>query len=181
MATCSKCGKELKPKTKFCPDCGTKVETTKKDEKEMSETIKDSVEKVLDTEDTTKEFEKKDIKENMAMAVLSYIGVLALIPYFLEKRSDYVKYHSRQGMNLLVVWLGYAVISGLLSLIKVTKTINHFWGYGYLEVKTTPWWISLPIYLVGVAIGTLSVLGIVYACQGKAKELPVINKIKIFK
>jgi uncharacterized membrane protein len=184
MAVCKECGKETKTKAKFCPSCGTEFGTTKKKEtpktEEIGEVIKDKVEKVLDTEDSTKEYEKKDAKDNLAMALLSYLGFLVLIPYFLEKNSKFVRYHAVQGMNLLVIWVGYSVLSGLLGLIKVTKSITY-WGYVYGTMKITPWWINVPVYLLGSAIGILAIIGIVYVCQGKAKELPIINKLKIFK
>ena len=35
--------------------------------------------------------------------------------------------------------------------------------------------------LVELAAFVLSIMGIVYACQGEKKELPVINSIKIIK
>lgn len=194
MAVCPKCGKEVKTKAKFCPECGTKLdaekkkatdkkvekEETKEEPKEMSEAIKESVEKVLDTEDSTKEFTKKDAKDNLGMALLSYLGLLVLIPYFLEKDSKFVKYHAKQGMNLLIVWVGYSILCGLLSLIKVSRTVYYF-GYAYGKVKVTPWWVSLPIWVVGLGIGVISIIGIVYVVQGKAKELPLVNKLKFFK
>jgi len=186
MAVCPKCGKEIKTKSKFCPECGAELTTTSKakkpetKEKEMSEAIKDSVEKVLDTEDATKDFTKKDAKDNMGMALLSYLGPLVLIPYFMEKNSKFVKYHAKQGMNLLVVWVGYAIMCCLLGLIKVSRTVYYF-GYAYGKVKVTPWWVCLPMWIVGLGVSILAILGIVYVIQGKAKELPIINKIKIFK
>ena len=34
---------------------------------------------------------------------------------------------------------------------------------------------------VKVTLGIISLIGLIYACQGKAKEVPVLNKIKIVK
>ena len=45
----------------------------------------------------------------------------------------------------------------------------------------TPFWISFPMAIIGLVIIVITVIGIVYACEGKAKELPIINKIKIIK
>lgn len=195
MAVCSKCGKEVKGKAKFCPECGTELETstkkkastkaeTKKEETkkvdDIGETIKESVEKVLDTEDSTKEFTKKDAKDNLVMALLSYLGVFALIPYFLEKDSKFVRYHAIQGMNLMLVWLVYSVFSSLFSLIRVSRTF-YYYGYAWGSVKVTPWWVTTPIWILGLLVGALSLIGIVYVVQGKAKALPLIDKIKVFK
>ena len=199
MAVCSKCGKEVKGKAKFCPECGTELETstkkktntkaeTKKEEtkkvenkaEEIGEAVKESVEKILDTEDSTKEYTRKDAKDNLAMALLPYLGVLALIPYFLEKDSKFVRYHAVQGMNLMLVWIAYSVFSSLFSLIKVSRTF-YYYGYAWGSVKVTPWWVTTPVWILGLAVGALSVIGIVYVVQGKAKALPLINKLKVFK
>ena len=45
----------------------------------------------------------------------------------------------------------------------------------------TPWWITVPIGLLESVTFVVAVVGIVYAYQGKAKELPLFGKIKIIK
>ena len=47
--------------------------------------------------------------------------------------------------------------------------------------QIVPWWINIPIDLVELVFAALSIVGLIYACQGKAKEIPVLNKIKIVK
>lgn len=191
MTVCPKCGKDIKTKAKFCPECGTslgkksvKEEKDLKEElKDVGEALKDSAEKILDTEDSTKEFTKKDAKDNLGMALLSYLFFLALIPYFLEKDSKFVKYHAKQGMNLLVIWVAYWVVRGTLSLIFTVSKIDCFNGFrvSCVTLKSTAWFVSIPLDILSLGIFALAVIGIVYVAQGKAKELPVINKIKIFK
>ena len=65
---------------------------TKNEEKTFVDNAKDTVTKIMDTNDSTKNFTKKDIEDNKGMAVLSYI--LAPIPYFASKKSKWVKYHA---------------------------------------------------------------------------------------
>ena len=182
MAFCSKCGVKLEKEAKFCRECGNEIVTTKKTAKkdEKVEEIKNSIDEIMDTKDSTDKFTKKDAKENMGFALISYLGVLALIPYFLGKSSKFVQYHAKQGMNLLIVWAGYIIAYNLLALIKVTKRVTYF-GYTYASYKITPWWIKVPMSVVGVGIFALAIIGIVYVCQGKAKELPIVGKIKIVK
>ena len=180
MAFCSNCGNELKEKVKFCPNCGVEVgKVVKESKKEVK--IDETISKVLDTEDTTSKFTKKDTSENMGLAIFSYVGLLALVPYFTGKHSKFVMYHAKQGMNLLIVWGFYTILYSLLSLIKVSKGLYGFQGNIYGYVKVTPWWINFPMTLIGIGIAIISIIGIVYVCQGKAKELPIINKIKIVK
>lgn len=180
MAFCSNCGNELKEKVKFCSNCGTEVgKAPKVNKKEIK--IDETISKVLDTEDTTSKFTKKDASENVGLALLSYLGLLALIPYFTGKHSKFTMYHAKQGMNLLIVWGLYTIAYSLLGLIKVSKGLYSFSGTIYGYVKVTPWWINFPMTLIGIGIAIISIIGIVYVCQGKAKELPIINKIKIVK
>lgn len=175
MAYCSKCGKKLQNDSKFCPKCGTQVS-----KKDYVEEISKNVKNVLDTEDTTQKFTKKDIEENKAMGILAYLGVLAFAPYFGAKHSKFAQYHAKQGMNLLLLEVIYTVLYSLLSLIKVTRYEIQF-GIKFMAGKVTPWFITWPLGLIGLIIFTLVIIGIVNASNGKAKELPIIGGIKIFK
>ena len=118
-----------------------------------------------DVKDSTKSFDEKDIENGKGMAILSYIGILALIPYFAEKDNKYVIYHAKQGMNLFLLEIAASVALGLISSIL--------------------WILFLFIWLlsavVGIASLVLSILGIVNVLNGKAKELPIINKFQIIK
>jgi uncharacterized membrane protein len=39
--------------------------------------------------------------ENM-MAILSYLGILCLIPFLVFKDNDFVQYHAKQGLTLFI-------------------------------------------------------------------------------
>lgn len=182
MAFCSKCGKELKTKVKFCPDCGNEIVYPKKNIKEENITNKvlDKIDDLVDTKDSTDKFTKKDSNENKGFALISYLGPLALIPYFLGNSSKFLKYHAKQGMNLLIIWAIYAVSYSLLSLISVSKRVQ--WSTGLLvNYRITPWWIDIPMTAIGLGIFIINVVAIVYVCQSKSKELPIIGDIKIVK
>ena len=95
MKECPKCKKEVKSTDKFCSNCGELLKKknkkqNKNDQDEIFNKIGDNLEKILDTEDTSKDYTKKDIEDNKGLAILSYIGPLALIPYFKGKNSKYV-------------------------------------------------------------------------------------------
>jgi len=188
MKKCPKCGEEVKTKDKFCSACGEELKTkksTKKETKintdEIFNKIGDNIEKILDTEDTSEDYKKKDIEDNKALAVLSYIGPLALIPYLKGKDSKYSYYHAVQGMNLLIVWLAYTILSALLYQIKVTKSCDFIWGKISNCNSVTPFIIRFPLEIVGFILFAISIVGIIYAIQGKAKKLPLVSKINIFK
>jgi len=144
----------------------------------FTDTVKETAQKVWNTPDTTEQYEEEDKEKNKWWAALAY--VLAPIPYFAKKDSKYVNYHSTQGMNYFVVAVGFAVISAILqAIIKVKKAVQVLWLVDYIEV--TPWWVSLPLNIVSILIGVIGIIGIVNALSGKAKELPILNKVKIFK
>ena len=184
-----KCNAEVKAKDKFCSACGESLGKEKKkkesniNQDEIFNKIGDNLEKILDTEDTSKEYTKKDIEDNKGLAILSYIGPLALIPYFKGKDSKYVKYHAVQGMNLLIVWVVFTIFAAILSMIKITKSCDHSPIFGVVTncVKVTPWWIKFPIDIIGLCLLIISILGVVYALLGKAKKLPLIDKVNIIK
>lgn len=139
---------------------------------------------LLDTKDTTDKYDKDDIEKNRIMATLCYLGPLVLIPFFTEKNSKFVKYHVIQGMNLFIIDIIYSIIMCIFQSITFNSTCSTtLWGYTteYDCVKHIPGWILSPLYIVGAIIGVLCLMGVINTLQNKAKELPLINKIKIFK
>lgn len=131
--------------------------------------------KMNDTPDTTFEYDPQDIANNKVMAVLSYLGILVLIPWFAAPQSRFARFHAKQGITLFLVQIAYSVLSVLLGLIKTP----HY--YYFFEYMATPWYINLLIFLIGIPVFVLTILGIVNAARGLAKELPIIGKIKIVK
>ena len=118
-----------------------------------------------DVKDDTELFDKNDIESGKVMAILSYIGILCLIPFFAEKNNKYVIYHAKQGLNLFFLEI---IASAAISMFSIILFFLFFIGG-----------------LIGFAVSglslALSVIGIVNVCNGKAKELPIVNKIKIIK
>lgn len=159
-----------------------KEERTEENKKSFEETAKETINKIMDTEDTTKEYEKKDIEENKGLAVLSYLGPLVLIPYLVDKKSKFVNYHKKQGLNLFVLEAIFGFIAYILtSTIQVSKMCTILNDVKFECGQIVPWWINIPIDLVELIFAVLSIVGLIYACQGKAKELPILGKIKIIK
>lgn len=161
-------------------------EETKKEEKNpeknFEEKAKETIDKIMDTEDTTKDYKEKDIKENKGLAMISYFGPLALVPFLVSKESKFVQYHAKQGLNLFIVELIIAIFSYFLTSIIQIPKICTFWGETTYQCgMITPWWVTVPISLLETITFIIAIVGIVYSYQGKAKELPIIGKIKIIK
>ena len=119
-----------------------------------------------DVKDETDSFDKKDIESGKVMAILSYLGILVLIPYFAEKNNKYVAYHAKQGLNLFIIEI---IVSFAFSIFTVIFGLLLLFVVGILGAA------------LSLASLALTIIGIVNVCNGKARELPVINKFKIIK
>lgn len=143
----------------------------KKQEKDFVDKATDKVNEVFsNVKDDTKKFTKKEIADGKLMAILSYIGILALIPYFAEPDNKFVRYHAIQGMNLLILEAIIAIALGVVNLAFLP-----FWNW-YLHFI-----LSLPFTLIELFFLAMSIVGIIYVCNEEAKELPIVGKIKMIR
>ena len=94
----------------------------------------------------------KDIEENKAIAFLSYLGILFLIPLLVKPDSKFSIHHAKNGLVLFIVWLIVAVVS-------IVPFLG--WLIGFLGA------ITLLIY---------SIVGIVKALQGEFWEMPFLGQ-----
>ncbi len=138
MAFCSKCGSPIEDNENFCPKCGAPVSGS------ASEPV------VVNN------------SNDKALGILAYIGILALIPYFIKDKSAFVRYHAVRGMNLFLLELIAGVACGIVQ--AGLPIIGSILGW-----------------LVSIAGLALSIIGIVHVANGEMKELPVIDGIKFVK
>ena len=90
-------------------------------------------------------------QKNTLMAVLSYLGILVLIPFFTTKNDPFVKFHIKQGLVLLIVEVVISIIAHVV-------------------------WVLWPLWnLANLATLILAIIGIVNAAKGREKELPWIG------
>lgn len=174
MAFCHKCGTHLADGAAFCANCGAPQNSAPPRQPNYSQQYQqqsnqqahpqdeNSFKKLFDTPDHTDEIDPKDISQNNVMAIFCYLGLLVLIPLFAVKNSRYCRFHGNQGLVSIILSAAIGLISVLLG------GLVH-WVFNIL---------TMPVVL---AILALQVLGIIYAIQGKARELPIIGKIKLLK
>ena len=150
MAFCQKCGTQLAETANFCPVCGTSVNNNETSQPSQPQ------QQIHDT------------SNDKLMAILSYIGILVLIPIFVTPRSDYVKFHANQGLVLLIFEAATAILSSILAAMFAVFS---------------PMAIVVPViaWLLEMGYLGLAIYGIVNAAQMKTNELPIIGKIKIIK
>lgn len=56
---------------------------------------------------------------NTLMLVLSYLGILALIPLLVEKDDAEVQWHAKHGIVLLLMWVAVGVVFTILANVPV--------------------------------------------------------------
>lgn len=83
--------------------------------------------------------EEKDAKENRWWTVLSYLGVLVIIPLLVKKDSKFAQFHVKQGLVILVgwmlSWLPFGPIIGIIAFVfSIIGIINVLSG----EMKKLP-------------------------------------------
>lgn len=172
MAICKNCGKEIDENVKFCPECGvqtgdgtdTNQETKQKNSEQKNSDFSSKFAEINNTPDTTADYDAQDIENNKVMGILAYLSWLVLIPLLAAKNSAFARFHCNQGIVLAIAEIAITVVCNILGLIPII-------GWLFIVIES----------IVGLACFILSVIGIINAANGKAKELPFIGKFKILK
>lgn len=134
MAYCSKCGSSLNEGDKACGNCGEPVPGANRSSSNSNE---------------------------IWMGILSYLGVLALIPYLVKDQTPFVRAHAVRGINLLLLEVIVWVAVGVFSFIPVLN-----------DILST---------LAGLASFVLSLIGIINVANKEDKDLPFIGTIRMIK
>ena len=86
------------------------------------------------------------------LAIISYIGILCLVPILMKEKDEFVKFHAKQGLVLFIAEVATLLIS---------------W------IPILGWFIGFIFWIIWVV---LSLIGIINAVGGKQVPLPVIGK-----
>lgn len=116
------------------------------------------------TPDTTADYDPADIEKNKIMALFAYLSWLVIIPILAAKDSKYAKFHGNQGLVLAIAEIIVGIFYGILSEIPFVGIIFSIIGS-----------------VISLFCFVLTILGIVNAVSGKAKELPIIGNFRIIK
>ena len=132
MAYCEKCGAQIKDNAEFCTSCGAS---------------------------TRSQAEINDAEANRIPAIISYIGLLILVPLIKGnyRNSPFLKFHLNQAIVFCIFWFAGGII-GVIPYIG--------------------------IYLLGIeipAVAALEIYCIICAAKGKMTPIPIISDIKIIK
>lgn len=188
MAFCNKCGKEIPDGAKFCPVCGAPCAGP--EPRNEQEGPKAAPEGNINTENVQGQFsdyfktepemvtneEKADAENNKLMAVLSYLGILVLIPIFAAKESKFARFHANNGLILSIIELVIVFLRRIIRWIFPLKWHGSHYNRFFLYYP-----VNIILWIAGIAVVILMIIGIIHALKGNKKDLPVVGNIKIIK
>ena len=111
--------------------------------------------------------EQLDIEENKGMAILAYLWLLVLIPYFAVKDSKFVRFHVNQGLVLTGSTIVYAIVTKII--VEACSILSH----NLANLTSSVLSIGNLILLI------LAIIGIFNVFKGEMKDLPVIGHFRI--
>lgn len=118
--------------------------------------------------DNTGNSNQNDQSNTILFSILSYIGILWLIPLLVEKNDKVVRFHVNQGLVLFIFDIIGSIAVGILSAIFVFIPVISFLGVVIAS-------------LFGILCFVLMIIGIVNAANKSEKPLPIIGKFQVLK
>jgi uncharacterized membrane protein len=99
------------------------------------------------------------------MIVLSYLWILALVPYLTEKNDPEVQWHSKHGLVLfgaeIIVWIAAVIVRIIIA---------------FTHIPFIGCFISLIWFLLFIGILILHVMCIIKGVNGQRLTVPVISE-----
>ena len=171
MITCPKCGTRLEDGTAFCTNCGTPIDAPAPTpasgsasqnaayqappQGEYSQPQYQSQYVYYDPADHTAEFDAADVADNKIFAAGAYLfGFLGIIVALLVKDSKYLKFHIKWALRLS--------IAEILALIPAI-------------IPILGWIVTCVLCII---LFVVEIMAIVWAFQGKSKDLPILKGIR---
>lgn len=116
-------------------------------------------------------FTTEDVNQNKVYGILAYFGILVLVPILAAKDSLYARFHANQGLILLISEFALNIVGRIIRFALKVAT------FGLInDVVNTI--VSLAISAITIAY---LVIGIINACSGEAKRLPIIGGFTLLK
>ncbi len=102
---------------------------------------------------------QQESSNRTVMLILSYLGILALVPLLVEKDDPEVQWHAKHGLVLLVSWIVLFIAVATLSMFPM---VGMFLG---CAVAPFLWLVILVIHIVAM----------IKALKGERLIIPVIS------
>lgn len=97
------------------------------------------------------------------MSILSYIWLLALIPYFSAKDVKSIRFHARQGVALAIIWVALFILN---SVILMPLLFSGLYAL-----------VGMIFNLISWGLTGLSIWGIVNVVNKKEVKLPIASQL----
>lgn len=118
----------------------------------------------------------QDNVANKGAAICAYFGLLWLVPLLTAKHSPFAKFHTNQAILVFIVSVIVNIITGIFRTIFTNLAWNFWDAYGFFM------FVAGIFTVIGLVIPiALSIVGIVFAAQGKIKEIPVLGQFHLLK
>jgi len=115
--------------------------------------------KTIKSTKSAKKAAPENLESNQMMAgILSYIGILVLIPLLaikVQDRDDFMRFHIKQGVILFVVEIIAMIVASIIAIIPILG-----------------WLIADLLYLLFLIV---SIVAIIKAVQKEQWEIPIIS------
>ena len=171
MRYCVKCGERIEnDDLRFCPFCGEEMPFVSQESKtENNQNYTYGQNGSYQDNGYQQQMDWGISRNHKGMAILSYLGILVLIPLLAgDKQSEFIKFHVNQGLVLFIISMVVEILDG-----------NWIYRLNFmLNIGTV---IGILFDLVDLAVVVLAVMGIISACKGEKKKLPVIGDIQLIK
>lgn len=162
MAFCNNCGAQIPEDKKFCASCGQPVAEASAPGQQAPPQYQQQMQYQQPPayqqpdQQAGGEFDAEDIEKNKTMAGLSYF--IFFLPLIVCPQSRYARFHANQGLVLFLFSLAASLVLTIIPIIG---------------------WILL--FILPILVIVLAIMGLLNGLNGRAKELPVIGKLKIIK
>jgi uncharacterized membrane protein len=120
-------------------------------------------------ENETFGYDEYDRENNKVIYALTYIPILFWLPFVVDsaKGSELGKFHANQSLNLLIA----GAVSGMVAAIIFAFAAIPYLGWIFEVIG------QVVNIVLSLAVGGLSLTGIICSAQGNVMKLPVVGDI----
>ena len=179
MAFCKNCGNQVPSDSAFCPACGTPVDNAQQASSQQGYAQGYQQQPYQTYQQPVQPGVVPGSERGLAWLAYILITPVFLVPLFVKKRSEYCKFHVKQGATLWAVSVAYFILLQILLAIINAAAPGRWVGVYYPVYQTSALYnvFAVILWLGFTALGVFAVIGIVNAATGKQKELPLFSKI----